>query len=65
MHLASDRSRRAVTAAFTRQSMLWWPERFFEELAARGRYAILYNQRDAGLPPRQSQRNDTATRQIS
>jgi hypothetical protein len=65
MHLASDRSHRAGDGGLHQASMLWWPERFFEELAARGRYAILYNQRDAGLPPRQSQRNDTATRQIS
>ncbi|WP_369010568.1 alpha/beta fold hydrolase [Rhizobium croatiense] len=30
-------------------SMLWWPERFCEELAARGRYVIRYDQRDTGL----------------
>lgn len=30
-------------------SMLWWPERFCEELAAQGRYVIRYDQRDTGL----------------
>ncbi|OWV74397.1 acetyltransferase [Rhizobium sp. R339] len=30
-------------------SMLWWPERFCEALAAQGRYVIRYDQRDTGL----------------
>lgn len=30
-------------------SMLWWPERFCEELAASGRYVIRYDNRDTGL----------------
>ncbi|WP_425336359.1 alpha/beta fold hydrolase [Sinorhizobium garamanticum] len=30
-------------------SMLWWPERFCEELAAQERYVIRYDQRDTGL----------------
>ncbi|MBY3584929.1 alpha/beta hydrolase [Rhizobium bangladeshense] len=30
-------------------SMLWWPERFCEELAVQGRYVIRYDQRDTGL----------------
>ncbi|QEN86121.1 alpha/beta hydrolase [Labrys sp. KNU-23] len=30
-------------------SMLWWPDRFCEELAARERYVIRYDQRDTGL----------------
>ncbi|EJZ20219.1 alpha/beta fold hydrolase [Rhizobium sp. Pop5] len=30
-------------------SMLWWPERFCEGLAAQGRYVIRYDQRDTGL----------------
>jgi hypothetical protein len=29
--------------------MLWWPEKFCEELAARGRYVIRYDNRDTGL----------------
>jgi pimeloyl-ACP methyl ester carboxylesterase len=30
-------------------SMLWWPEEFCQELAARGRYVIRYDNRDTGL----------------
>lgn len=30
-------------------SMLWWPKRFCEELAAQERYVIRYDQRDTGL----------------
>ena len=30
-------------------SMLWWPEDFCAELAARGRYVIRYDNRDTGL----------------
>ncbi|MBX5010251.1 alpha/beta fold hydrolase [Rhizobium lentis] len=30
-------------------SMLWWPERFCQELAAQGRHVIRYDQRDTGL----------------
>lgn len=30
-------------------SMLWWPERFCEELAGQGRYVIRYDNRDTGL----------------
>jgi predicted alpha/beta hydrolase len=30
-------------------SMLWWPEEFCEELAARGRRVIRYDHRDTGL----------------
>ncbi|NLS14941.1 alpha/beta hydrolase [Rhizobium sp. P40RR-XXII] len=30
-------------------SMLWWPDRFCEALAARRRYVIRYDQRDTGL----------------
>ncbi|MDN3720534.1 alpha/beta hydrolase [Roseibium salinum] len=30
-------------------SMLWWPDRFCEQLAARARYVIRYDQRDTGL----------------
>lgn len=30
-------------------SMLWWPERFCEELAAQRRYVIRYDHRDTGL----------------
>ncbi|WP_085024899.1 alpha/beta fold hydrolase [Ensifer aridi] len=30
-------------------SMLWWPDRFCEELAAQERYVIRYDQRDTGL----------------
>lgn len=30
-------------------SMLWWPERFCEELAQSGRYVIRYDNRDTGL----------------
>lgn len=30
-------------------SMLWWPERFCEQLAATGRFVIRYDNRDTGL----------------
>ncbi len=30
-------------------SMLWWPDRFCEALAARQRYVVRYDQRDTGL----------------
>jgi pimeloyl-ACP methyl ester carboxylesterase len=30
-------------------SMLWWPDTFCRRLAARGRFAIRYDQRDTGL----------------
>jgi pimeloyl-ACP methyl ester carboxylesterase len=30
-------------------SMLWWPERFCEELAGQGRFVIRYDNRDTGL----------------
>lgn len=33
-------------------SMLWWPDEFCEDLAARGRYVIRYDNRDTGLSSR-------------